>query len=140
MIVISPEKRSVSICNNHWSRCNTICKNKVRIKPRDLEKAVIETLFERLLNPDAIKNIYAQVNQYLINMITGSLQDEKSLQKKLVHENKQLDNLVKFVMGADVSEAIREQIRIKETHIKSLQRKIKELSGKFTTKLIITKK
>ena len=45
-----------------------------------------------------------------------------------------------MLWGGDVSEAIQEQIRIKETHIKSLQRKIKELYGKFTTKLIITKK
>ena len=139
MIVISSGKRSIFICNNHWSRGNAICTNKVRIKHRDLEKAVVETLSGRLLNPGAIENIYARANQYPKGMITGSSEDETSLQKELIHENKQLDNLVRFEMGGDVSEAIREQIRIKEAHIKSLQRKIKELYGKFTTKLIIIK-
>ena len=141
MIAISSDTRSVYVCNNHWSRGKTVCTNKVRVKRADVETAVIDSLSERLLNPDMLQLICDKANQKLMELLSDRAKDEGPLRRRLKNEQKQLNNMVNFVMAGDTSLTVRERINEKEASIEALKGQLSDFRRmKATSNTVIGKK
>jgi len=124
LIVISSGKRSVYVCNNHWSRGDTVCTNKVRIKRSEIEDLVVETISQRLLNPDTISVLQHRVQKIVDAALAKSIGSLPAIERQLRTEKRELGNLVRFVAQGDTSSAVRQLISEKEATIDTLQRQI----------------
>ena len=124
MIAITSGKRSVYVFNNHWNRGNTVCQNKARVKRAEVEAAVVETISEGLLHPDTVELICEKANRKLDRALSAGAHDHQVLIKQLEDEQRQLKNLIDFVMAGDTSSAVRQRIQEKEASINALNREI----------------
>ena len=121
LIVQTSGDYSVYICNNNWSRGNSVCSNRARLNRKSVESYLIESLKKRLLNPDAINLIYESLNSENSPLLNKGKSGIKNSQGRLDSEQKSLDNLLKFVMNGDTSDSIRKLITEKENNIADLK-------------------
>lgn len=128
MIVVSSGDYSVYLCNNHWSRGKTACTNGVRVNRRKIENILLESISERLLNPNTVTWLHQKTSQYIKTILKSWNGDLPRLKRQLQKERKELTNLIEFVKGGNTSSTVRDMIIDKEHIISTLEEKIRQTS------------
>ena len=134
MIAIPSGEKSTYACSNYRNRGDSVCNNKLRINRFDLENIVMETITERLLNPDMIEIIANEANKELSRIQSSHRESGKSLECKLEKIKTEISNLITFVKQGNSSPSIIEEIEHLEMEKDKLQKQILYSSSTSTLK------
>jgi DNA invertase Pin-like site-specific DNA recombinase len=119
-------------CAFHKDRGNSVCSNNLQIKRSTVEGELLTGIKRELLSEEA----YLDFEKNVRASLKSGAPDASLIKKKIADTQKEIDNLIKAIMGGIDSPSVKAALRDSEQKLKDVQGELKEFERYQPTELI----
>jgi len=126
-------------CYTHHRKSPTLCSNHRMVNCKKIEGKVIQVISDTLLNPSVLESATKTLNDKIKARLRVAPDELKILERKLVEAERELQNLLKFIMShGDSSPTIKGSLTEKEAEVSFYKQQILTLKTANVDRLLVT--
>ena len=140
IVVVSGGKYSKYGCSNNWNKGTSVCSNNSKIKKREIEESIINTMDIDFGNDKIIAYLAERVNAVIRSQISQNNPTWRydSLEQQLKRVNKEITNFINAIKAGIISDIVKTQLASAEKKKTEIERFLANQKNNDTSILVVS--